>query len=76
MSLHTLSGDNASDDIAAESCAILFTSPEVIGRPSILRPSQKENVPLKGMLKPMKVTFHTLLRNRFKTRLNPENGAT
>nr|XP_028584680.1 transforming acidic coiled-coil-containing protein 3 isoform X2 [Podarcis muralis] len=63
MSLHTLSGDNGSNDIAAESCAILFTSPEVVGRPSILRPSQKENVPPKGMVKPMKVTFHTPMRD-------------
>ncbi|XP_033004301.1 transforming acidic coiled-coil-containing protein 3 isoform X2 [Lacerta agilis] len=63
MSLHTLSGDNVSDDVAAESCAILFTSPEVVGRPSILRPSQKENVPPKGMVKPMKVTFHTPMRD-------------
>ncbi|XP_034994105.1 transforming acidic coiled-coil-containing protein 3 [Zootoca vivipara] len=63
MSLHTLSGDNVSDDIAAESCSILCTSPEVVGRPSILRPSQKENVPPKGMVKPMKVTFHTPMRD-------------
>ncbi|XP_062983485.1 transforming acidic coiled-coil-containing protein 3 isoform X2 [Elgaria multicarinata webbii] len=63
MSLQALNGENFSDDITAESCAILFTSPEVTGRPSILRPSQKENVPPKGIVKPMKVTFQTPMRD-------------
>ncbi|XP_063160388.1 transforming acidic coiled-coil-containing protein 3-like [Candoia aspera] len=63
MSLHTLNGENISDGIAAESCAILFTSAETTGRTSILRPSQKENVPPKGIVKPMKVTFQTPMRD-------------
>ncbi|KAH0624413.1 hypothetical protein JD844_031823 [Phrynosoma platyrhinos] len=63
MSLQTLKGENISDAIAAESCAMLFTSPETTGRPSILRPSQKENVPPKGIVKPMKVTFQTPVRD-------------
>ncbi|KAM6447109.1 transforming acidic coiled-coil-containing protein 3 isoform 2-T4 [Liasis olivaceus] len=63
MSLHTLTGDNISEGIAAESCAILFTPTETAGRTSILRPSQKENVPPKGIVKPMKVTFQTPVRD-------------
>ncbi|XP_025022766.1 transforming acidic coiled-coil-containing protein 3 isoform X2 [Python bivittatus] len=63
MSLHTLNGDSISEGIAAESCAILFTPAETTGRTSILRPSQKENVPPKGIVKPMKVTFQTPVRD-------------
>ncbi|KAJ7324507.1 hypothetical protein JRQ81_017527 [Phrynocephalus forsythii] len=63
MNLQTLKRENMADDIASESCPILFTSPEVTGRPSILRPSQKENVPPKGIVKPMKVTFQTPMRD-------------
>ncbi|XP_042316406.1 transforming acidic coiled-coil-containing protein 3 isoform X2 [Sceloporus undulatus] len=63
MSLQTLKEENISDATALESCAMLFTSPEITGRPSILRPSQKENVPPKGIVKPMKVTFQTPVRD-------------
>ncbi|XP_061485804.1 transforming acidic coiled-coil-containing protein 3 isoform X2 [Rhineura floridana] len=80
MSLQTLNGENISDDIVAESHAIHFTSPEATGRPSILRPSQKENVPPKGIVKPMKVTFQTPMRDPETRRIlssdkrkNPKN---
>ncbi|XP_062823076.1 transforming acidic coiled-coil-containing protein 3-like isoform X5 [Anolis carolinensis] len=63
MSLQILKGENISDDIGAENCAILVTSPELTGRPSILRPSQKENVPPKKIKKFMKVTFQTPIRD-------------
>uniref|UniRef100_A0A8D0KP99 Uncharacterized protein n=1 Tax=Salvator merianae TaxID=96440 RepID=A0A8D0KP99_SALMN len=63
MSLLTLNEENISDDTPAESCAILCMSPEASSRPSILRPSQKENIPPEGIVKPMKVTFQTPLRD-------------
>ncbi|NXL94125.1 TACC3 protein, partial [Alectura lathami] len=40
-----------------------FAPPEPTGRPSILRPSQKENLPPKSVAKTMKVTFQTPLRD-------------
>uniref|UniRef100_A0A6J0ULF2 Transforming acidic coiled-coil-containing protein 3 isoform X2 n=1 Tax=Pogona vitticeps TaxID=103695 RepID=A0A6J0ULF2_9SAUR len=63
MNLQTWNRENMTDDISSESCPILFASPEATGRPSILRPSQKENVPPKGIVKPMKVTFQTPMRD-------------
>nr|XP_060625273.1 transforming acidic coiled-coil-containing protein 3 isoform X1 [Anolis sagrei ordinatus]XP_060625274.1 transforming acidic coiled-coil-containing protein 3 isoform X1 [Anolis sagrei ordinatus]XP_060625276.1 transforming acidic coiled-coil-containing protein 3 isoform X1 [Anolis sagrei ordinatus]XP_060625277.1 transforming acidic coiled-coil-containing protein 3 isoform X1 [Anolis sagrei ordinatus] len=63
MSLQALKGENISDGIGAENCAMLITSPELTGRPSILRPSQKENVPPKEIMKFMKVTFQTPIRD-------------
>ncbi|XP_068005668.1 transforming acidic coiled-coil-containing protein 3 isoform X1 [Melanerpes formicivorus] len=56
-------GGNLSDDLTAEDCSFFFAQPELTGRPSILRPSQKENLPPKGVAKAMKVTFHTPLRD-------------
>ncbi|KAJ6661718.1 hypothetical protein lerEdw1_013240 [Lerista edwardsae] len=61
MSLQPLKGENINDDKMTESCAILFLTPEATGKPSILPPSQKENVPPKGTVKPRKVTFQTPL---------------
>uniref|UniRef100_A0A8C3H523 Transforming acidic coiled-coil containing protein 3 n=1 Tax=Chrysemys picta bellii TaxID=8478 RepID=A0A8C3H523_CHRPI len=63
MSLQILNGENISDDLTAESCSFLFPSPESTGRPSILRPSQKENLPPKSVAKAMKVTFQTPMRD-------------
>ncbi|XP_058042624.1 transforming acidic coiled-coil-containing protein 3 isoform X2 [Ahaetulla prasina] len=63
MSLHALNGENAGEDIAPGNCAMLWTSAEATGRSSILRLSQKENLPPKGVVKPMKVTFQTPLRD-------------
>ncbi|XP_026576250.1 transforming acidic coiled-coil-containing protein 3 [Pseudonaja textilis] len=63
MSLQALNGENAGEDIAAGNCAVLLTSAETTGKTSILRLSQKENVPPKGIVKPMKVTFQTPQRD-------------
>ncbi|NXR07223.1 TACC3 protein, partial [Semnornis frantzii] len=46
-----------------EDCGFFFAQPEPTGRLSILRPSQKENLPPKSGAKAMKVTFHTPLRD-------------
>ncbi|NXX84455.1 TACC3 protein, partial [Urocolius indicus] len=56
-------GGNIQDDLTAEELDFFFAPPELTGRPSILRPSQKENVPPKGVAKAMKVTFQTPLRD-------------
>ncbi|XP_074848422.1 transforming acidic coiled-coil-containing protein 3 isoform X2 [Carettochelys insculpta] len=63
MSLQILNGENISDDLMAEGCSFLFPPPESTGRPSILRPSQKENLPPKNITKAMKVTFQTPMRD-------------
>ncbi|KAM8939562.1 transforming acidic coiled-coil-containing protein 3 [Pelodytes ibericus] len=60
MSLQTLNDEN---DLAGESCDFLFTPPQPTGRPSILRPSQKDNLPLKDAAKGIKVTFQTPMRD-------------
>ncbi|KAM3940746.1 transforming acidic coiled-coil-containing protein 3 isoform 2-T2 [Leptodactylus fuscus] len=62
MSLQILNDENFGNDILAESCDFLFTPPGT-GRPSILRPSQKDNLPPKSALKSMKVTFQTPMRD-------------
>nr|XP_027311497.2 transforming acidic coiled-coil-containing protein 3 isoform X1 [Anas platyrhynchos] len=56
-------GENISDDLTAEDCGFCFAPPEPTGRPSILRLSQKENLPPKSVAKAMKVTFQTPLRD-------------
>ncbi|XP_021250772.1 transforming acidic coiled-coil-containing protein 3 isoform X2 [Numida meleagris] len=66
MSLQILNaenGENVSDDLTAEDCGFYFALPEPTGRPSILRLSQKENLPPKSVAKAMKVTFQTPLRD-------------
>ncbi|KAM9330335.1 transforming acidic coiled-coil-containing protein 3 [Gastrophryne carolinensis] len=63
MSLQTLNDENFLVDLTAESCDFLFTPPEPTGRPSILRASQKENLPPKSAGKSMKVTFQTPMRD-------------
>ncbi|KFP82839.1 Transforming acidic coiled-coil-containing protein 3, partial [Apaloderma vittatum] len=56
-------GGNINDDLTAEDCSFYFAPPEPTGRPSILRLSQKENLPPKSVAKAMKVTFQTPLRD-------------
>ncbi|XP_053921944.1 transforming acidic coiled-coil-containing protein 3 isoform X2 [Cuculus canorus] len=56
-------GGNVHDDLTAEDCSFFFAPPEPTGRLSILRPSQKENLPPKSVAKTMKVTFQTPLRD-------------
>ncbi|XP_042727121.1 transforming acidic coiled-coil-containing protein 3 isoform X2 [Lagopus leucura] len=66
MSLQILNaenGENVSDDLTAEDCGFYFALPEPTGRPSILRLSQKENLPPKSVARAMKVTFQTPLRD-------------
>ncbi|XP_072476089.1 transforming acidic coiled-coil-containing protein 3 [Notamacropus eugenii] len=63
MSLQILNDENVCGDITAETCDFLFSPPELTGRSSIFRTSQKENVPPKNIAKPMKVTFQTPLRD-------------
>ncbi|XP_073505201.1 transforming acidic coiled-coil-containing protein 3 [Phyllobates terribilis] len=63
MSLPILNDENFGCDIVAESCDFLFTPPQGTGRPSILRPSQRDNLPPKSAVKGMKVTFQTPMRD-------------
>ncbi|XP_065591984.1 transforming acidic coiled-coil-containing protein 3 [Cyrtonyx montezumae] len=66
MSLQILNaedGENNSDDLTVEDSGFYFALPEPTGRPSILRLSQKENLPPKSVAKVMKVTFQTPLRD-------------
>ncbi|KFZ62382.1 Transforming acidic coiled-coil-containing protein 3, partial [Antrostomus carolinensis] len=69
MSLQILNAENGenrgsiNDDLTAEDCGFFFAPPEPTGRPSILRLSQKENLPPKTVAKAMKVTFQTPLRD-------------
>ncbi|XP_040191209.1 transforming acidic coiled-coil-containing protein 3 isoform X2 [Rana temporaria] len=69
MSLQAVNDENLPNEITAESCDFLFTPPEPTGRPSILRPSQKENIPPKSVCKSMKVTFQTPMRDPQTRRL-------
>uniref|UniRef100_A0A803J6S8 Transforming acidic coiled-coil-containing protein 3 n=1 Tax=Xenopus tropicalis TaxID=8364 RepID=A0A803J6S8_XENTR len=62
MSLQIIYDENAGNDITAEKCDLLF-SPPTTGRPSILRPSQKDNLPPKNTLKSIKVSFQTPMRD-------------
>lgn len=50
-------GGNINDDLTAEDSGFFFAPPEPTGRPSILRLSQKENLPPKSVAKAMKVNF-------------------
>ncbi|XP_068259173.1 transforming acidic coiled-coil-containing protein 3 [Nyctibius grandis] len=69
MSLQILNAENREsrgnidDDLTAEDTGFFFAPPEPTGRPSILRLSQKENLPPKTVAKAMKVTFQTPLRD-------------
>ncbi|XP_069923923.1 transforming acidic coiled-coil-containing protein 3 isoform X1 [Oryctolagus cuniculus] len=63
MSLQILTDENVAGDKSPENCHFLFSSPEVTGRSSVLRLSQKENVPPKSLAKAAKVTFQTPARD-------------
>ncbi|NXB80119.1 TACC3 protein, partial [Donacobius atricapilla] len=69
MSLQILNAENGEnggsikDDLTAEDCGFFFAPPEPTGRPSILRLSQKENLPPKNVGKAIKVTFQTPQRD-------------
>ncbi|KAH0515708.1 Transforming acidic coiled-coil-containing protein 3 [Microtus ochrogaster] len=69
MSLHILNDENFPSEKSSESCDFLFSQPELTGRSSVLRLSQKENVPPKNQAKAAKVngdcnvTFQTPLRD-------------
>nr|XP_023494295.1 transforming acidic coiled-coil-containing protein 3 isoform X1 [Equus caballus] len=63
MSLQIFSDENVTGDKSAENCDFLFSPPELTGRSSVLRLSQKENVPPKSIAKAVKVTFQTPLRD-------------
>ncbi|NP_001081964.1 transforming acidic coiled-coil-containing protein 3 [Xenopus laevis] len=62
MSLQIINDENAGNDITAEKFDLLL-NPQTTGRPSILRPSQKDNLPPKPALKSTKVTFQTPMRD-------------
>ncbi|GAB1289550.1 Transforming acidic coiled-coil-containing protein 3 [Apodemus speciosus] len=63
MSLHILNDENVPSEKSSECCDFLFSPPELTGRSSVLRLSQKENVPPKNQAKATKVTFQTPLRD-------------
>ncbi|XP_032772285.1 transforming acidic coiled-coil-containing protein 3 isoform X2 [Rattus rattus] len=63
MSLHILTDENVPNEKSSESRDFLFSAPELTGRSSVLRLSQKENVPPKNQAKAAKVTFQTPLRD-------------
>ncbi|NXT69026.1 TACC3 protein, partial [Chaetops frenatus] len=66
MSLQILNAENGGsikDDLTAEDSGFFFAPPEPTGRPSILRLSQKENLPPKSVGRAMKVTFQTPQRD-------------
>ncbi|XP_023975191.1 transforming acidic coiled-coil-containing protein 3 [Physeter macrocephalus] len=76
MSLHIFSDENVTGDKSTENCDFLFSPPELTGRSSVLRLSQKENVPPKSTAKAMKVTFQTPLRDPQTHRiLSPSMGS-
>ncbi|MEJ1274473.1 transforming acidic coiled-coil containing protein 3 [Cricetulus griseus] len=63
MSLHILNEENVPSEKSSENSNFLFSQLELTGRSSVLRPSQKENIPPKNQAKAAKVTFHTPLRD-------------
>ncbi|OWK13837.1 TACC3 [Cervus elaphus hippelaphus] len=76
MSLHIFSDENVTGDKSTENCDFLFSPPELTGRSSVLRLSQKENVPPKSTAKAVKVTFQTPLRDPQTHRiLSPSVGS-
>uniref|UniRef100_A0A8C6DDA2 TACC3 n=1 Tax=Moschus moschiferus TaxID=68415 RepID=A0A8C6DDA2_MOSMO len=76
MSLHILSDENVTGDKSTENCDFLFSPLELTGRPSVLRLSQKENVPPRSTAKAVKVTFQTPLRDPQTQRiLSPNVGS-
>ncbi|XP_063313737.1 transforming acidic coiled-coil-containing protein 3 [Pelobates fuscus] len=63
MSVQLIYDENVRSDLTAESCDFLLIAPQPTGRPSILRPSQKDNLPPKDAAKSIKVTFQTPMRD-------------
>ncbi|CAH2299607.1 transforming acidic coiled-coil-containing 3 isoform X1 [Pelobates cultripes] len=63
MSVQLINDENVRSDLTAESCDFLLIAPQPTGRPSILRPSQKDNLPPKDAAKSIKVTFQTPMRD-------------
>ncbi|XP_006972949.1 transforming acidic coiled-coil-containing protein 3 isoform X2 [Peromyscus maniculatus bairdii] len=63
MSLHILNDENVPSEKSSESYDFLFSQPELTGRSSVLRLSQKENVPPRNQARATKVTFQTPLRD-------------
>lgn len=61
MSLHVFSDENVTGDRSTENCDFLFSPLELTGRSSVLRLSQKENVPPKSTAKATKVSPADLL---------------
>ncbi|XP_041133856.1 transforming acidic coiled-coil-containing protein 3 [Polyodon spathula] len=55
--------DPSSNCVSSEKCDFLCLSQQPTGRPSILRLSQKENVPQKSLIKGVKVCFQTPVRD-------------
>ena len=60
MSLQICNDENVTGDKSAENCEFLFSPPEPTGRLSVLRLSQKENVPPKSVVKATKVSTFCL----------------
>lgn len=60
MSVQIFSDENVTGDRSTENCGFLFSPPEVTGRSSVLRMSQKENVPPKSTARAMKVSVFCL----------------
>ncbi|KAM4807622.1 transforming acidic coiled-coil-containing protein 3 [Rhinophrynus dorsalis] len=76
MSLQIIDKENLRNEILDESCDFLFTPLQPTGRQSILRPSQKENLPPKSAaVKNMKVTFQTPMRDPQTHRIVSPNTA-
>ncbi|XP_057562813.1 transforming acidic coiled-coil-containing protein 3 isoform X2 [Hippopotamus amphibius kiboko] len=76
MSLHVFGDENVTGDKSTENCDFLFSPLELTGRSSVLRLSQKENVPPKSAARAVKVTFQTPLRDPQTHRvLSPSVGS-
>lgn len=56
MSLHILNDENVPSEKSSESYDFLFSQPELTGRSSVLRLSQKENVPPRNQARATKVS--------------------
>nr|XP_020032886.1 transforming acidic coiled-coil-containing protein 3 isoform X2 [Castor canadensis] len=63
MSLQIFNDENVTSEKNAENRDFLFSPPELSGRSSVLRLSQKDNVLPKNQAKTAKVTFQTPLRD-------------
>ncbi|XP_069060052.1 transforming acidic coiled-coil-containing protein 3 [Pleurodeles waltl] len=74
MSL-TANDENCEVHLAVDVCDFGFAAPQQTGRTSILRPSQKQNLP-KSAVKPMKVSFQTPVRDPLTQKImTPDVGS-